>query len=272
MDHSISRLTSMYPAELNLLSALKFIAVFAAIALLAGLLVRIFLGKHSALNHAVSSALGILLIYVVTIVVYTFRIQALNRYLSPLPFVRFADETLHILSFRSAAIPVLCENILSLLILSFLVNLIDRIVPKGKTVCGWYLLRFLSVAFSIGLHYAVNWVSHTFLPGVLVSYAPIILICILIAMFLLGILNIALSLLLTVVNPILGGIYAFFFSNKLGKQLSKSILTTTLLCGVFYVLQHLGYGVISISAAALLSYLPFLLVLFLLWYLIGHLL
>ncbi len=272
MDHHLPQLASMLPVEIDILSALKFIGVFAGLALLASLLVRIFLGKHSSLNHAVSSAMGILLIYVATVVIDTFRIRALTRYLSPLPFVRFSEESLHILSFKNAAIPVLCENILSLLILAFLVNLIDRIVPKGKTVGRWYLLRFLSTALAIVLHYLVNWASHTFLPGVLVAYAPIILIGILVAMFLLGVLNVLLSLLLTVVNPILGGIYAFFFSNKLGRQLSKSILTTVILCGVFYALEHFGYGVICISAAALLSYLPMLLVLLLLWYLIGHVL
>lgn len=272
MDHPLAQLTTLFPAEVHILPMLKFIGVFAAISLLSGLLVRIFLGKHTALNHAVSSAMGILLIYVVTVVIDTFHIHSLSRYLSPLPFVRFSDEYLHILSFRTAAIPVLCQNILSLLILAFLVNLIDRIVPKGKTAGKWYLLRFLSVALAIGLHYAVNWASHTFLPGVLVTYAPMILIGVLVAMFLLGVLNVFLSLLLTAVNPIIGGIYAFFFSNKLGRQLSKSILTTIILCGVFYALEHFGYGVICISAAALISYLPLLLALLLLWYLIGHLL
>ena len=36
------------------------------------------------------------------------------------------------------------------------------------------------------------------------------------------------------------------------------------------LLISLGYGVIAISAAALLSYLPLLLVLLLLWYFIRH--
>ena len=122
------------------------------------------------------------------------------------------------------------------------------------------------------LHYLVKWAFNAFLPGVLVTYAPIILIGILLVMFLLGVLNVLLSLLLIAVNPILGGIYAFFFSNILGKQLTKSMLTTVLICVFFGILSYLGIGVISISAAALVAYLPLLIVLLVLWYLVGQLL
>lgn len=272
MDFSLSQLASHLPAEIDFLSTLKFIAVFAAGSLLLSLLGRVIFGKRSALNHAVSSAMGILFIYVVTIVVYTFDPSGLSRFLSPLPFVQFSEEYLYILSFHAAGIPAICENVLSLVILAFLVNLLDSLIPKGKSLIGWYLLRFLTVALAIGLHYAVNWASHTFLPGVLVTYAPIILLGILIAMLLLGVLNALLSLVLTVVNPILGAIYTFFFSNILGKQISKSVLTSGIICAVLYALDYFGFSVICISATALISYLPLLVVLLVLWYLIGHLL
>lgn len=272
MDLPLAQLTSFLPAEIDLLTMLKFIGYFVIGSLVLSLMGRIVFGKLSSLNHAVSSAMGILFIYALTIVVHTFNPSGLSRFLSPLPFVQFSREYLHILSFHSAGIPAICENILSLVILAFLVNLLDSMIPKGKSARGWFLLRFLSVILAIGLHYAVTWASHTYLPGVLVTYAPIILLAILIILLLLGVLNIFLSLVLTVVHPILGGIYTFFFSNILGKQLTKSILTSALVCGVFYVMEHFGYSVICISAAALLSYLPLLIVLLALWYLIGHLL
>ena len=272
MDFSLSQLESMLPTEIDLLSMLKFIALFAAVSLVMSLLGRAVFGKRSSLNHAVSSAMGILFIYAVTIVVYTFDPSGLSRFLSPLPFVQFSEEYLYILSFHLAGIPSICENILSLLILAFLVNLLDSLIPKGKSLIGWYLLRFLTVILSMGLHYLVTWAIHTFLPGVLVTYAPIILLGILIVMLILGVLNVLLGLVLTAVNPILGGIYAFFFSNFIGKQLSKAMLSTALICGVVYVLERFGYSVICISAAALGAYIPLILVLLVLWYLIGHLL
>ena len=186
--------------------------------------------------------------------------------------MQFSGNELYILPFLDAGLPVLCENVLSLIILAFLVNLLDSLIPKGKTMTGWYLLRLMTVLLAILLHYAVNWASHAFLPGVLVTYAPIILLGILIFMLILGALNLLLGLVLTAVNPILGGLYTFFFSNFLGRQLSKSMLTSAIICGIFYFLSRFGYTAICITTAALLSYLPLLIALLLLWYLIGHLL
>ncbi len=270
MQFSLSHLASLLPAEIDFLSMLKFIGVFAAGSILLSLAGRALFGRRSSVNHAFSSAMGILFIYALTIVVYTFNPSGLSHFLSPLPFVQFSEAYLRILPFHTAGFPAICENLLSLVILGFLVNLLDTFLPRGRSVIGWFLLRGLSVILSMALHYGVNALCRTYLPGVLVTYAPILLLGILITMLILGVVNALLSLLLTVVNPILGGIYAFFFSNILGKQLSKSILTSALICGVFYALEHYGYSVIVISAAALASYLPLVVVLLLLWYLIGH--
>lgn len=272
MEFPLSQLASILPVEIDFLSTLKFVGIFAAVSIVLSLFGRVVFGKRSALNHAVSSSMGILFIYVVTVAIYTFNPSGLSRILSPLPFVQLTEEYLYILPFHEAGITAVCENLLSLLILAFLVNVLDGFIPKGKSLAGWYLLRFLTVALAILLHYAVNCLTHRFLPGVLVTYAPIILVAALFILLILGVLNFLLGLVLTVVNPIFGAIYAFFFSNALGKQLSKSILTTAIICGVFMTLERFGYTAICISAAALLSYLPLLIVLLILWYLIGHLL
>ena len=272
MDFSLSQLTSILPIQIDFSSMVKFIGAIVAGALVLGLMARIVYGKHSSLNHAISSAMGILFVYVATIVVYTFNPAGLSRFLAPLPFVTFSEDYLYILSLTGAGLSTLCEHALSLIVLAFLVNLIDHFIPKGKKLIGWYIHRFLGVGLSIGLHYLVTWASHKFLPGVLVTYAPIILLSILLISLLLGVLKGILSLVLIVINPIIGAVYAFFFSNILGKQLSKAVLTSGLICGVIYALEHWGYSVICISAAALISYLPLLIVLLLLWYLIGHLL
>mgnify|MGYP003397097490 FL=1 len=272
MDFFLSQLASFLPAEIDFLSMMKFILLFTVISLVIGLLGRAVFGRRSALNHAVSSAMGILFVYVLTIVIFTFNPSGLSRFLTPLPFVQLTEDCLYILPLHEVDIPTLCENLLSLIILAFLMNLLDSLIPKGKSLIGWYLRRFLSIILAMALHYLVNWASHTYLPGLLVTYAPILLLGILIVMLLLGFLNIFLSLVLAAVNPILGGIYTFFFSNILGKQLSKSMLTTALITGVVYVLEQLGYSVICIAAAALVAYIPLIIVLLMLWYMIGHLL
>lgn len=272
MQTYLSNFATYLPADIDLISMLKFIGLFAVAVLLIGLLGRAILGKRSSLNQSVSSAIGILFIYALTIVVYTFNPYQLSRFLAPLPFVTFREESLYIFSFQNAQLPAICTQVLSMVILAFLVNLIDSFMPRGKKLIGWYALRFVGLVLAMALHYLVSWVFNTFLPGVLVTYAPTILIGILAVMLLLGVLNVLLSLVLTAVNPILGAIYAFFFSNRIGKQITKAISSTLVLCAVVFLLNHFGYAVISISASALGAYVPLLLALLILWYLLGHLL
>lgn len=268
----LSELTAYIPADIDFLSAMKFIGILAFAALFIGLLSRVVIGKASSLNHAVSASMGILCIYALSIVIYTFNPYGLSKYLSPLPFVNFHEQTLRIFVFKGAELTVICREVLSMVILAFLVNLLDTIIPKGKKVLSWYFWRFTAALLAIFAHYYVTWAFNTYLPGTLAAYAPMILLGILASMLVLGLLNVILSVVLTVVNPIIGALYAFFFSNIVGKQISKAIVTTAVLSAVVYGLNYLGYTFISISAAALSSYIPMILVLLILWHVIGHLL
>lgn len=268
----LSELTAYIPKDIDFVSAVKFAATLAFGALFIGLLARVVIGKKSSLNHSVSAAIGILFVYAMSIVVYTFNPYNLAKYLSPLPFVTFQEQTLRMFSFAGAAIPEICREVLSMVILAFLVNLLDTFIPKGKKVFGWFVWRFVSVVLAFFCHYLITLGFNAYLPGVLATYAPMILLGILAAMLILGLLNVILSVVLTVVNPLIGALYAFFFSNVVGKQLSKAIVTTAILCVVVYALEYFGYTLISISAAALGAYIPLIFVLLVLWYVIGHLL
>ena len=269
---TLSDLTNYIPADLDWAAMGKFILLIAGSALLLAVLFRLIQGQRSDLNHALSSAMGILFIYAVTVVIYALDSAGLSRFLSPLPFVSFEGDYLILFSFHGAGLDAICGELLSMVILAFLVNLLDTFIPKGEKLINWYLLRFLTVLLAIPLHYGVTWAFSTFLPGTLAAYAPVILLGILAFMLLLGLLKLILGLLLTVASPILGAIYAFFFSNKIGKQLSKAVLTTVVLTALVLLLEHFGYGVFTIAEAALASYIPLIAVLLVLWYLIGHIL
>lgn len=259
------------PANLDILSMLKFIVMLAFAFLFLGLLGRVLLGKRSSLNHAVSSGIGIVCIYIVTLIIYTINTADLARFLSPLPFAHFQENVL-VVGLLGSSFPAICREVLSMVILAFLVNLLDTCIPKGKKVVGWYLWHFISVLLAMALHYAVTWAFRTFLPGVLVTYAPMILLVILIFTMSLGILKVLLGLVLAAVNPILAALYAFFFASSIGKQLTKAVLTTILLCGIVYALEYFGFSAIAISAETLGNYVPLVAALLVLWYLIGHLL
>lgn len=269
---TLTNLTSYLPADLDLVSGLKFIGILVIAMVFIGMLGRLVFGKGSSLNQAVSTSMGILCIYALTIVVYTFNPYQLSRFLAPLPFVTFDSSSLYIFSFSGASFPAVCTQVLSMVILAFLVNLMDSFMPRGKRLLGWFFYRFLTVVLAMMLHYIVTWIFNTFLPGALVTYAPMILLGTLVIMIGLGLLKFILGLVLTVVNPLLGALYAFFFSNKIGMQLSKAVLTTLILSILVYALNYLGFSVISISAAALQTYIPLIVALLFLWYLIGHVL
>ena len=121
------------------------------------------------------------------------------------------------------------------------------------------------------MHYLVVWVFQTYLPQGIVLYAPVILLGILVLMLLTGALKFLLGLLLATVNPLIGALYTFFFANIIGKQVTRSVLTTALLSGVLVMLQNLEIAGLSLAPEAMVAYIPFLLVLVPIWYLVSRL-
>lgn len=272
MDFPMPDLSQYIPTQMDLGSTLKFLAMFTAGFLLLGVLGRMLLGRRSGANHALSSAVGILFIYAVSVAIYAFRPWNLEDLISPLPFTAFAGEYLVLFPLRSAELNSVCFELVSMLILAFLVNLLDSLLPQGKSVLGWYFLRFVTVILAMLAHLLVRWGIASYMPGVLLEYAPMILLGVLGVMLALGVLNLLLGLVLTVANPILGGIYAFFFSNLVGRQLTRAVGTTAVLTGLVYLMEHFGITALCITQSALISCAPLLLVVLILWYLIGHVL
>ena len=87
-----------------------------------------------------------------------------------------------------------------------------------------------------------------------------------------GVVSLLLGLMIAITSPFLGAMYSFFFSNLVGKQISKSIFTSAVVCGILWLMEHFDLIVILITPAALLTYIPLALVLLGLWFLIGRLL
>jgi hypothetical protein len=87
-----------------------------------------------------------------------------------------------------------------------------------------------------------------------------------------GVLKIVIGALLTTVNPLIAALYTFFFASVVGKQITKAVLTTFLLSMLVLGLNYLGCAVISIATAALMAYIPFVIILIVLWFIVGHIL
>lgn len=268
----LAHAASYIPAKVDFLTTIQFMVYFTLASLILGILGRVVLGKRSSLNMSLSSAVGLLFIYVLTVIVYTFKPWQLQSFLSPLPFVSFFKDYLIVFPITNMTLTPLCSEILSVIILAFLVNLTDTFLPRGNNPVTWYLMRFVSVSGSMALHYFVRKLLHLYLPQGLITYAPVIMLFLLAFMLLSGLINLVLGMVISVTNPFLGAMYTFFFSNIIGKQLSKAIFSSAILVAVFYLLDSFGYTMICITSGALLAYVPFVIILLILWYIIGHVL
>ena len=95
--------------------------------LLLAVLFRIIKGKLSDLNHALSSGISILILFALAVVIHAYAPGEFSAYLSPLPFATFRDDCLLLFSFFGHDLTVICHQILSMIILAFLVKLPVRL-------------------------------------------------------------------------------------------------------------------------------------------------
>ncbi len=239
--------------------------------LIFGFIGRMVFGKKSTLNQSVSSAIGILFIYAITVCIHSFGLD-LQFLVSPLPFVTISGEHLHIFNIASADYVTICGEVLNMIILAFLVNLVNSWLPQGKKLLGWLFFRVLSVAIGMFLYAIVNQVLAALLPEGLLIWAPVILLGLLVVMLLVGALKSLVGAVLASANPLIGFLYTFFFATLVGKMLSRAMLTTLLLGALVYTLNSFGVASIAIGSAVLVGYLPMLVLLLVLWYLVGKIL
>lgn len=252
---------------INFWSYLKFAGILLVGALLLSSVTRFVFRKQTMLGSAISSSIAIIFIYVVMVLIVTL-ISKLRFLITPLPFASISQDSIQFFSFRSAVHAEIASELLSMIILAFLVCIIDGWMPKSKNLFKWLLWRCLTVAIGLLMHYAATWLFNRYLPQVIVLYAPTILLAILVIMLLTGALKLLVGLILTTVNPVIAALYTFFFATVVGKQLTKAVLTTAILAGIIFLLEDLGITALSLAAGALVAYVPFLIVLVLVWYLV----
>ena len=232
---------------------------------------RVLFGKRATLNQAISASIGILFIYALCIVLYSAGMQ-FSGIVTTLPFINITGSNMSLFSFSAADYTLISSQLLSMVILAFIANLVDGVIPKGKNLFSWLFLRCVSIVCAIALHYGVVWLFTHYLPEGLVTYAPVILLGLLILLLLVGALKYLVGILLATASPLIGAFYTFFFATVAGKALTKAMLTTAILASIVMGLHAVGISVISIATAALFAYIPLLIVLLVIWYIISRLL
>ena len=259
---------ALIPATLEksiVLSALLIVFVLGL-----GLVFRLFFGRNCAVNRGISGFLEVLFIYAATVTVYTLKPWNLTQYLAPLPFAIFRGDILIVSYSACSTIPLLCSQLLSLIILCFIVHLLNFVLPRGRSFVPWLLMRAVCVVLAVGVDLAANWALNAFLPAVIAESAPVALITVLAVTLLVSLFNPLLCILFTAANPIVGLLYTFFFSNTIGKNLTRAVLSAGMVFALFYGMDYFECIVIDITPGALLRDSPFALALLGVWYVFDY--
>lgn len=263
-------LTLHLPGDVSFLKTMSFVAVFTLAVLIICLIARLLLGKNSGLKRSIVGALGIIMLYAICVVVYTFSPKDFTRYLNYLPMGYFTtmedgQKVLVLNTFKELPFPLLCRQILRVLVLALTINMLNGYTyPKVKGL-GWLLWRIFSFVLAVAINFVIYRVAEMLLPFKDLPYAPMIALGILCFCLGMGILDYFLVLLLMEVNPVFIALYGFFFNHKFGKQLTRSVGTTAIVYCFMRVVEALGYGYLLISPGNLSSYIPFMLCMTILW-------
>ena len=274
MDIFSTYILSLFPEGFHPLDMLRTVVYLIGIVMILALLIRLIHKKASKYNHALSSAMALMFMYLLMILLHKWIPQIVDPVLDKLPLmdVNFETGTITLFQFSSMRFTQCCLELLYLLILSFCLIGLDDIIPDAKNVGTWMILQFIIACIAMAIYCFVLNCVNTFIPEVLSSYAPMILICILMFLVFLGILKVVLGLVLMAVNPLLGAVGAFFSSNKLGMALGKSAMCSFVMVAATALLKYKGLTGFAISDLTLLVCLLPLVVLAILWVVIGHIL
>lgn len=247
---------------------IRMVLLVAAILFSAGALVRMYRGKGDEITKAISASLTILLLYFTTILLYLF-LPSLRNQLVQLPFVYTDGPRFLLRNLTELSEQVLFGSLVRLGLLAFLVNLLESLLPEGEGFLKWCLWKAVTVVMALSLYNFLILVLEAAAPGLFTHWAKWLILGCWTFILLSGALHWLTTLVLTVINPVVGLVYAFFFSSTLGKQFSKSILTTVILVILAAILNYYDMRVFSFDSMAISSWGPPGLILMLALFLFG---
>ena len=230
-------------------SALVTLSLF-----LAGGLFRLLFGRGHPLISAVSAVLSMGLVYLAAVLLELFLPQL--RQLPALPFLEVTARQVRLLIFTPAEPLLLYPALLRLGILAFLVNLLESALPTGEGFWSWYLWRTVTVLAALSGYALICACLDHYAPEILGSWAEAILWGFWALIALLALVKLLTGLILSAMNPLVGGLYSFFFSRFLGLQMTKSILTAGLCLAVCYALHRSGLTQFAFADFTLAAYGP----------------
>lgn len=257
--------------QIDWIAALKIACILALIIFGAGAILRSIFGRGSSLTRSVSATLNILLIYLTSIVLY-YYFPTLRAWFSTLPFITLTSDHLFIWGLSGLPDLIFYPAILQMAVLAFFVNMLETYLPRGRNLISWYLYRVITGLCAFALYTGFSYLVHSFAPEIFGTWSKPIILGFWGIILLVAVLKLLLSAILTVLNPILGACYAFFFHSLFGKQFSKAILTTVFMVLIVYYLNQTGYTQLVFSDLSMATYGPVSIIMLIALYLFGSIL
>lgn len=258
-------------ADIDWLSIAKAAFYLAAAVCILGCVLRLIFGRGSSLVRSVSACISLVLVYIAGILIFKF-LPILRGSVAGLPFITITPDGFYLWDVLSLSTPSLCPSLLQLFLLAFLVNLLESVLPHGQKLVSWYFLRLLTVGATLALYSLISGLVWSFAPEIYGAWAGPILVGLWACIGLLGIAKVLMALAVAAINPVLGALFAFFFSNIFGKQFTKAILTSVLMVTILAVLYETGFTGFVFDSFTLPSYGPSCLIAIASLYLFGKLL
>lgn len=265
---------SLFPEGFEAFDMFHTLFYLIGVVLITAALVRLIHKKTSQYNHALSSAMALMFMYILLLMLHRVIPDLVDPVLDKLPLIdiNYVTGNIDLFQFSGITFMEYCRELVYVLILSFCLIGLDDIIPDSKNTASWLVLQFIIACIAMAIYWFVLHSIEQFIPDAFTSIAPAILVSILMFLVFLGLLKVVLTLILAAVNPLLGAVGAFFSSSKVGMALGKSVLCSAVLVAMSAFLKYKElYTFPAENLTLVVCALP-LIILVLLWVIIGHVL
>lgn len=233
--------------------------------LLISSLFRFLFGKKAQIGKAITSAMEVICLYLIFILA-RFFLPGCTFFEKGLPFLSVEQDQIVLFSLMSGNFSHLMSQIVRLLLICFLLNLLNSLIPEGKKFRVWFPLRVITVILALWLNYTLETYLALYFPNGLEAYSIPIIIGVMFLLLAMGSLRFIVGLTIGFFEPLIGALYTFFFSNFFGRALARTLVSTGLLMALLWFMNAQQVTVISIGTLSLLPLIPIVVIVILLWY------
>lgn len=219
-----------------------------------GAFVRLISGKGNGFTQSAAVCLNMQFTYLLVIGLYVL-LPFLRGRLGELPFLHADSWQLRLTDLTQCADAELERGIVRLALLTTVSSILDAILPRPEKRRKRLLLRFGSAMLTVAIYSFACLLLESACPQVFGFWgmAAVAGLCLLI--LLIGVLHLLLKLVMAEDSKGLGGLYRFFYTRPVGRQILFGMLTMGLFLASLLVLNRDDVGTVAFSDFAPLPYL-----------------